>query len=525
MLSEDKERITRFSAIPYQLIFDITMKRPAQAYSAVTFLLILILALRFWDAPVPLQSSSAATETPAQLAFLDPPAQQDGPADRSLRTIRDFSNAMVDIAEMANPTVVTVFTERTVRQRQFDPFADFFGFRSPGSQPREQEFRQAGQGSGVIVSAEGFIVTNAHVIQQADTVNVRLINNRVYPAEVVGSDPNTDIAILRIRGDEAFPAIPLGDSDALRVGEWIMAIGSPLAENLAHTVTSGIVSAKGRSGVGLLNFEDFIQTDAAINPGNSGGALINLDGELVGINTAIASRSGGFQGIGFAIPINMVRNIMRSIIETGEVTRGFVGILMQDIDDSIARAFDLDTPEGVLIAEVVEDSPAERAGLQEGDVILEADNRRVTNRNLMAAYVASKLPGDEIRLRVQREGRAETLTVTVGELTEERRLAQSGSRGLFERTGFVVEELTEERLRQLNLRTTVRGVVVTEIDENSRAYRRNLRSNDIIVGVNRQPVRSVEEFNTLAGSVEAGQVVLLQVLRGRNTVFVAFEMN
>lgn len=499
------------------------MKSPVQAYSAVTFLLVLILALRFWDSPQLLDYSGA--ESSVQLAFLDPPTERNKPADRPITTLRDISNAMVDVAEMANPTVVTVFTERTIRQRRFDPFADFFGFRQPGQQqPREQEFRQTGQGSGVIVSAEGYIVTNAHVIQNADSVNVRMINNRVFPATLVGSDPNTDIAILKIEGGN-FPALPLGDSDALRVGEWIMAIGSPLAENLAHTVTSGIVSAKGRSGVGLLNFEDFIQTDAAINPGNSGGALINLDGELVGINTAIASRSGGFQGIGFAIPINMVRNIMRSIIETGSVTRGFVGFLIQDIDDSIARAFELDTPEGVLIAEVQDDSPAKRAGLKEGDIILEADNRKVTNRNLMAAYVASKLPGDEIRLRIKRDGAEQVVTVIVGEMTEERRLAESGSRGLWDRTGFAVDELTEERLRQMNIRSNIRGVIVSEIDQESRAYRRNLRQNDIIVGVNRQPVRSVEEFNTRAGAVEAGQVVLLQVLRGRNTVFVAFEIN
>ncbi|MCC5927580.1 MAG: DegQ family serine endoprotease [Bacteroidetes bacterium] len=498
------------------------MKNPVQAYSAVTFLLILVLALRFWD--LPNFTDTEQNQSLAQLTFLDPPADRTKPADRPITSLRDISNAMVDVAEVANPTVVTVFTERTIRQRRFDPFSDFFGFRQPGMQPREQEFRQAGQGSGVIVSPDGYIVTNAHVIQNADTVNVRMMNNRVFPARLVGSDPNTDIAVLKIEG-ENLPAIPLGDSDALRVGEWIMAIGSPLAENLAHTVTSGIVSAKGRSGVGLLNFEDFIQTDAAINPGNSGGALINLDGELVGINTAIASRSGGFQGIGFAIPINLVRNIMRSIIETGSVTRGFVGIMMQDIDDSIARAFDLATPEGVLIAEVVEDSPAQRAGLQEGDVILEADNRRVTNRNLMAAYVASKLPGDEIRLRINRNGNEQVVTVIVGEMTEERRLAQSGSRGLWDRTGFAVDEITDERRRQMNLQQNIRGVIVTEIDENSRAYRRNLRQNDIIVGVNRQAVRSVEEFNTRAGAVEAGQVVLLQVLRGRNTVFVAFEIN
>ncbi|MCH8494886.1 MAG: DegQ family serine endoprotease [Balneolales bacterium] len=501
-----------------------TMTVQIQKFGAVAFVLILILSLRMWDQPFTPETTSDSKEITSELAFLnDPPTNQVKPADRPIRTLRDISDAMVDVAEAANPTVVTVFTSRTVRQRRFDPFADFFGFRQPGT-PQEDTRQLSGQGSGVIVSSDGYIITNAHVIQNADTVNVRLMNNRVFPAKVIGADTSTDIAVLQIEGTN-FSAISLGDSDALRVGEWIMAIGSPLAENLAHTVTRGIVSAKGRSGVGLLDLEDFIQTDAAINPGNSGGALINLDGELVGINTAIASRSGGFQGIGFAIPINLARNIMRSLIETGTVNRGFIGVRMQAIDESIARAFNLDSPEGVLITEVTEGSPAEKAGLKEGDVILEADNRRVNNMNQMMAYVASKVPGDDIRLRVKRDNENLSFTVTVGKQTEEDRLAQSGSRGLWDRTGFAVTEITPEKLRELNVQANVRGVIVTEINQESRAYRNNLRQNDIIIGVNRRPVRTIEEFNQLAGSVEKGQVILLQVLRGRNTAFVAFEMN
>jgi serine protease Do len=498
------------------------MSKNVTKYSAVMVLLMIILGFQFYDSAGIFKEETESNVV--SLAFLQSPSERSDTtkaADRPLFSMRDFSNAMVDIADEANPTVVTVFTERTLRVRSVDPFADFFGFRQGA--PRQQEYRQAGQGSGVIVSSDGYILTNNHVISQADTVKVRMMNKKVYPAKVIGADPNTDIAILKIDGVD-FPAMRMGDSDNLRVGEWILAIGSPLDENLAHTVTMGIVSAKGRSGVGLLDYEDFIQTDAAINPGNSGGALINLDGELVGINTAIASRSGGFQGIGFAIPVNLARNIMRSIIETGKVTRSYVGVTMQNIDATIARAFNLQTPEGVLISSVVDDSPAAKAGLLEGDVITEADGRKMTNSAQFRGYIAAKAPGDQIRLRVLRNSETVTVTVRVGEMPTDEVLAQSGSRGLWERTGFSVAELSSQKLQELGLRNGVRGVIVDEIDEQSAAFRNNLRKDDVIMGVNRRAVRTVQEFNQFVGSVESGQVVLLQVLRGRTSSFVAFEI-
>ncbi|HAC16285.1 MAG TPA: protease [Bacteroidetes bacterium] len=495
-------------------------------YSALFMLLLLVVALNVWGNPFNWVVDENETSN-TSLAFLqDPIPVDDGkkPADRPLQSMRDFSNAMVDIAEGANPTVVTVFTERTIRQRTIDPFADFFGFGPRGGQPQQREFRQAGQGSGVIVSADGYILTNNHVISEADTVKIRMMNNQVYPATVVGADPNTDIAVLKIEGAD-LPSMKLGDSDELRVGEWILAIGSPLDENLAHTVTMGIVSAKGRSGVGLLDYEDFIQTDAAINPGNSGGALINLDGELVGINTAIASRSGGFQGIGFAIPVNLARNIMRSIIETGKVTRSYIGIAPQNIDANIARAFNLKTPEGVLVASVVEDSPADIAGLKEGDVIREADGRKMANTAQFRGYIAAQAPGDDIRLSILRDNEEINITVKVTEMSQDEVIARAGSRGLWERTGFAVIDLTNAKLQELGLRSGVRGVIVDEISEESAAFANNLRKDDIITAVNRRPVRSIEEFNQLVSSVESGQVVLLQVLRGRTSSFVAFEIN
>lgn len=507
-----------------QTLKNIYMSTSVTKYSAFFILLILVVALRVWDNPFS-ESADLNAKTNSSLAFLQDPIPNDDkkPADRTLQSMRDFSNAMVEIAEGANPTVVTVFTQRTIRRRAIDPFADFFRYGPGGGQPQEREYKQAGQGSGVIVSADGYILTNNHVISSADTVKIRMMNNQVYSATVVGADPNTDIAVLKIEGVD-LNAMKLGDSDELRVGEWILAIGSPLDENLAHTVTMGIVSAKGRSGVGLLDYEDFIQTDAAINPGNSGGALINLDGELVGINTAIASRSGGFQGIGFAIPVNLARNVMRSIIETGKVTRSYVGITMQNIDANIARAFDLKTPEGVLIASVVEGSPAEKAGLKEGDVIKEADGRKMANSAQFRGYVAAQAPGDEIALTVLRDNDQINITVKIDVMPEQEVIASAGSRGLWERTGFAVVNLTNAKLQELGLQSGVGGVIVDEISEESAAFANNLRKDDIITAVNRRPVRNIDEFNQLVSNVEPEQVVLLQVVRGRTSSFVAFEI-
>ena len=507
-----------------QTLKNIYMSTSVTKYSAFFILLILVVALRVSDNPFS-ESADLNAKTNSSLAFLQDPIPNDDkkPADRPLQSMRDFSNAMVEIAEGANPTVVTVFTQRTIRRRAIDPFADFFRYGPGGGQPQEREYKQAGQGSGVIVSADGYILTNNHVISSADTVKIRMMNNQVYSATVVGADPNTDIAVLKIEGVD-LNAMKLGDSDELRVGEWILAIGSPLDENLAHTVTMGIVSAKGRSGVGLLDYEDFIQTDAAINPGNSGGALINLDGELVGINTAIASRSGGFQGIGFAIPVNLARNVMRSIIETGKVTRSYVGITMQNIDANIARAFDLKTPEGVLIASVVEGSPAEKAGLKEGDVIKEADGRKMANSAQFRGYVAAQAPGDEIALTVLRDNDQINITVKIYVMPEQEIIASAGSRGLWERTGFAVVNLTNAKLQELGLQSGVGGVIVDEISEQSAAFANNLRKDDIITAVNRRPVRNIDEFNQLVSNVEPEQVVLLQVVRGRTSSFVAFEI-
>ncbi len=443
-------------------------------------------------------------------------------ADRPVQSLRDFNNALVDIAEATSPAVVTVSTERTVRQRvtsPFDMFDEFFG--RPRQQPREREFSQRGQGSGVIVSDDGLILTNHHVIANADTITVRTIDNVNLGATLVGSDPETDIAVLRVHA-ENLPSIQMGDSDELRVGEWVLAIGSPLSQNLAHTVTQGIVSAKGRSGINLIAREDFIQTDAAINPGNSGGPLINLDGEVVGINTAIMSRSGGFQGIGFAVPINMARAVLESLVETGRVIRGFIGLMATDIDELDARAFGLEEARGIIITQIVDDGPAANAGIQQDDIIIQMDGQNIRDFNHFRNLIAQRAPGSNVRIRVNREGEILDFNVTLTEAPQPDQ-EEASPEELFDRYGFMVSDMSEGLAERYRLRSSLQGVIVTEISSNSRAAQRGLREGDLIASVNRTPVTDTAEFNSIMMNIESGNVILLEVIRQNQRLFVTFE--
>lgn len=441
---------------------------------------------------------------------------------RPVQSLRDFSNALVEIAEATSPGVVTVFSSRTVTVRHtspFDLFDEFFG-RPRQSEPRQRE--QRGQGSGVIVSEDGYILTNHHVIANADTIQIRTMGNVTLGATVVGSDPQTDVAVLKVDAKN-LPYLNLGDSDELRVGEWVLAIGSPLSENLAHTVTQGIVSAKGRSNINLVEREDFIQTDAAINPGNSGGPLINLDGEVIGINTAIASRSGGFQGIGFAIPINMARHVMDSLIETGRVIRGFVGVTVQDIDHILAQGLGLDAATGVIVLEVADDSPAREAGLREEDIILEVNGQKVTSSAQFRNYVASRAPGTRINLKIMRDDATRNVTVILGELeTDEFTPAETES--MLERFGFAVEEFTPDKAREHRLRENLQGALVSEVDNSSQAYSRGLRAGDLVVAVNRTHVSSVSDFVAVTQNISPGEVMALQIIRQNQRLYVSFPV-
>lgn len=446
-----------------------------------------------------------------------------------ITTLKDFNDAIVNIAERTNQTVVTITTTQTVTRRQQTPFSFFF------DDPRfdqEQEYSRRGLGSGVIVSADGYILTNNHVIENAEEINVQFFDGDEMDAEVVGTDPASDIAVLKVTAEEDLSAIAMGDSDEIKAGEMVLAIGSPLGQQFAHSVSMGIVSASGRSSLGLNDYENYIQTDAAINPGNSGGALINLDGELVGINTAIASRTGGYQGLGFAIPVNMARDVMEALITEGRVARGYLGIYWAEaeVDRTMAQALGLERARGVLIGRVEPGTPAEDAGLREGDVILSLDGKEIKSWRDFQVDIGSRKPGDVVQLEIFREGEQLDIEVELGELDAEEfasnNVDNEEMNDLRETLGFSVDNLTNSIRQQLQLNEDVQGVVVTNISGGSPAARQGLQRGDVITRVGDQDVTSPGEFygaiqNFIDSETDA---VLLRVNRQGRNVFIAIEL-
>ena len=449
-----------------------------------------------------------------------------------IQSLKSFNEAFVQIAESATPSVVTIFTEKTVNQRIFSPFSffgspfdDMFG-QGGGAINNGRKEVQRGLGSGVIVTADGYILTNNHVIDGADVVYVRTSDNRKLDAKVIGSDPKTDIAVIKVNVKGLKPIV-IGDSDKLRVGEWVIAIGSPLGENLARTVTQGIVSAKGRANVGLADYEDFIQTDAAINPGNSGGPLVNINGELVGVNTAIASRTGGFEGIGFAVPSNMAKAVLTSLITTGKVTRSYLGVTLQDIDDNLAKAMHLKAGEGALVGTVVEGSPAAKSGLKTGDVIIDYNGVKVASSVSLRNAIASQAPGSTVNLRVFRDGSVKNFTVRLEEQVATK--VADASRTESGETvstvlGFRAEELTAEIAQKLKLKSSAGKVVITAMAPSSNAYRAGLRPGDLILSVNKQEVPSLAGYGTLVKNIKKGDLLFLLVDRGGSKIYFAFNV-
>ncbi len=436
-------------------------------------------------------------------------------------TLKNLNNALAAIAEKANPAVVTIKSKQKVQYQRIDPFAQFFGM--PGGNRTEERVRE-GLGSGVIVSNDGYILTNNHVVEDADELLIGLLNSDVeLEAKVIGTDPQTDIAVLKVESND-LPTLSLGDSDQLRVGEIVIAVGSPLDAGLAHTVTMGIVSARGRANLRLAEYEDFIQTDAAINPGNSGGALVNLNGELIGINTAIASRSGGYQGIGFSIPINMARNVMEQLIKYGKVTRGYIGVYMQDINPKMAEALDLSSSEGVIVAQVEPNSPASQAGIKEGDVIVGFDGNRIKNSVDLKNKVAATKPGSKAKVSVLRDGDAKTLTIVLDEKGgSDDEKTTTGSETLSEQLKFDYKTLNSELARQYQVKSDVEGVVITSIDARSSAYRNGLREGDVILSVNKKKVTDVASFEKEIKKYKKGDAVIFRIIRQNVSLYFAFE--
>lgn len=430
--------------------------------------------------------------------------------------------AMAEVTAAAKPAVVNISSTRTIKTQGMSPFLDdpafrrFFGdefghFNIP------KEHKQSGLGSGVIVDKDGYILTNNHVIKGADDIKVKLSDKREFKGKVVGTDPKTDLAVIKIDSNH-LPVVKWGDSDRLKVGETVIAVGNPYG--LTQTVTSGIVSATGRANVGIADYEDFIQTDAAINPGNSGGALVNVRGELVGINTAIFSTSGGYQGIGFAIPSNMARVVMESLIRGGKVIRGWLGVSIQPITVELAKQFNLKDEKGVLFGDVVEDSPAEKAGIQRGDVITEFDGKDVTDPTNLRNMVANTLPNREVTIKLMREGSPKTVRVAIAELSADAQKQHIAVDNHIK--GVYVQDITIELRKSLNIPKKITGVIVTEVEDNSPAEG-VLMKNDVIMEVNRKRVNNLKDYETAGAKIKPDSSVLLLIYRSGSAIYITLS--
>ena len=401
--------------------------------------------------------------------------------------------------------------------RAQSPLFDFFGDRLGPFRPFERPPVRQGAGTGFVVSEDGYILTNHHVVDDATEVEVEL-GDRIHEARVVGSDPQTDLSVLKIEADGLTP-VTFGSSDALRVGQWVVAVGDPFG--LAESITAGIVSAKGRSRVGLTDYEDFIQTDAAINPGNSGGPLVDLHGRVVGVNTAIASRSGGYQGIGFAIPSDLAKSVLDDLVSGGRVVRGWLGVTIQDLDEDLARSFDWQETKGALIGDVQEASPAADAGLRAGDIIIEYDGRAIEDTNALRLLVAGTRPGERVAVTVFRDGRRRQLDVELGELdAADAGTSRPGAGGSEVSLGMSWRTLTDDIASQLGYEENPGGVVITNVEPFSAAAKAGLRARDVVLAIDGEEIADASELSAVLGAADLERGVRLTVLTGGSQRFV-----
>ena len=434
-----------------------------------------------------------------------------------------ISKAFTDVAKKAMPAVVFLKVESAPLQDEdmyggMNPFSDDFFrrfFGTPPGKPSKPQ-TQISQGSGFFVSADGYILTNAHVVNGADKITVVFNDGRELDGSVVGTDTHTDIAVVKVEGKK-FPFLNLGDSDAIDIAEWVIAIGSPF--QLEASVTVGVVSAKGRQNLRINDYEDFIQTDAAINPGNSGGPLLNLNGDVIGINTAIFSRNGGYMGIGFAIPSKMAKYVMTQIIESGVVTRGFLGVSLQPIDKDLADAFGLEKPEGALITEVVKGSPADKAGLKQGDIILEYNKVSVKSLGNFRNELAMMSPGSKIIFKINRKGEILTIPVTIGTAPD---TLAAGS--IASKMGIEIDTLTPELAAQLGYSSSDEGVVITKVKPGSAAAQVGIRPGCLIQTVNHKKIRSLDDFNKALTEANNQKRVLLLIRQGNISRYYTFKI-
>ncbi len=447
-----------------------------------------------------------------------------------------LGKAFAAVAAHVKPAVVSVYSEKTVRMQspEFEfPFSDdffnqFFGGQfhhpKPPGHPKEYKVPQQGMGTGMILDRQGHILTNYHVVQDVDEIKVQLSDKRTFKAKIIGADRKTDVAILELKGSvpDDLPTVQLGDSDALEDGNLVMAIGAPFG--LTQTVTTGIISAKGRSDVGIADYEDFLQTDAPINPGNSGGPLINMHGEVIGMNSAIETNVGQFSGVGFAIPVNMIKNMLPTLIKGGQITRGMIGVSIQNVTRELAEQFHLPDNRGAIITQVNKGSPAEKAGLKAGDVIVRINGRGVSDTGQLRNLVAAATPGSDARIVVIRNGKEETYTVAIGKMTGETvasaRPAQRGENQL-DKLGLSVQTLTADLAEQFGLKED-KGVIITDVEDGSLAAASDLQAGDLIVEADRKPVANVAELQAVLNK-DKDQILLL-IKRKSGSIFVVIRL-
>lgn len=443
-------------------------------------------------------------------AAVAPSTAREKSGDQVLDAAKAFQEAFVRVAEKARPAVVTIDTEQIVDVRVWDPF-DLFRSPFEAPAPRVRRYRREGLGSGFLFRPDGYILTNNHVIKDVDSIRVHFEGkDKVYPAEVVGVDPATDLAVIKIKGDD-FPFITLGDSDKIRVGEWAIAIGAPFGQTC--TVSVGVISATGRKGFNLVDYEDFIQTDTAINPGNSGGPLLNIEGEAIGVNTFII-RPDAAQNMGFAIPINMFKKNEAQLVKKGKVSRGWLGVTIAPVTDEVAKYYGLESTEGALVEGFVEgDSPAKDAGLEEGDVIVGVDGKKITDVSDLQARIAARAPGSTVEIDVIREGEPMSFQVKLGERPAKGSVMSLRRPKAAEEMGIRVGEITPDIQRQLQLPDR-KGVVIMDVEAGSSADRVGLRRGDVIVGVDKMEVNNLDDFAKALDQVGDRPVVRLRVVRG-----------
>jgi len=430
--------------------------------------------------------------------------------------VKQLSPSVVNISTTSVSKGGSQFFKSPFGGRGEKPFDDFFK-KFFGDSP-QKEFKRRGLGSGFILSEDGYIITNNHVVERATDIKVILQNGDSYVAQIIGTDPKTDLALLKIKPKTKLPAVRFGNSDRLEIGDWVLAIGNPFG--LGHTVTVGIISAKGRS-LGLGSYDDFLQTDAAINPGNSGGPLFNFKGEVIGVNSAIIA---GGQGIGFAIPINMTKNVVAQLRSGGKVVRGWIGVYVQRVTPDIAESLDLDDNNGALVADVTVGGPAEKAGVKRGDIIIEFNGNKIDEMPELPKLVASYAPGTKIKLKVIRNGKEKDLSIKLEQLPDQvaQTSRQSPRNEIEQNLGLIVQEITPEVKRRLDIEYSS-GVVITDVRSNSLASEAGLLRADVILEINTKQIANLNNYRKEIDSVEEGQNILFLVKRGSNTIYVALK--